>query len=181
MFTCVNLSANICLSTTNYICKQIMEEGVFNVSNEYHMNMQHDESGHLPSNIKQSKRAKFPIGTKIKLLTDHMSDMLNAEAIVVGVYETTTYSVTYTEQGTGNLVEDHRWLVDGEIHYEGDGVLGDKVRVHANHMPGMNGATGTIVAITKEPVYMIDYFSTDQNRWVKNHQWVVESEVEAWE
>lgn len=143
--------------------------------------MHHDESGHLPKGIKESTQAKYPVGTKVKLLTDHMSDMLRAEAIVVGVYDTMAYSVSYHDTETGQEVKDHKWVVDEELSYEGTAEVGDDVTIHAAHMPGMEEAKGRIVNKIQEPVYMVDYYSSDQERWVKNHQWVVESEVTLWE
>uniref|UniRef100_UPI00403F16CB DUF1541 domain-containing protein n=1 Tax=Candidatus Enterococcus willemsii TaxID=1857215 RepID=UPI00403F16CB len=150
------------------------------MEHNHHM-MHHDESGHLPKGIKEATEAKYPVGTRVKLLTDHMSDMLDAEAVVVGVYDTTVYSVTYNDTESGELVEDHKWVVDGEVSYEGSVGIGDEVTIQATHMAGMNGAKGQIVRVTHEPVYMVDYYSSDHKRWVKNHQWVVESEVTLWE
>jgi len=114
--------------------------------------MQHDESGHLPEGTQEVKNPKYPVGTTVELLTDHMSDMLHAKAVV-----------------------------DGEVSYEGSVGVGDQVTILAQHMSGMQNATGTIERMTTEPVYMIDYYSSDHGRWVRNHQWVVESEIKAWE
>jgi len=144
-----------------------------------HMHMQHDESGDLPVDIKEVKNPKYPVGTTVELLTDHMSDMLHAKAIVDGVYDTTVYSITYNDTNSNDQIADHKWVVDGEISCSVD--VGDQVTILAKHMDGMQGATATIERITTEPVHMIDYYSSDHGRWIKNHQWVVESELKAWE
>ncbi|AYW47022.1 MULTISPECIES: YdhK family protein [Tetragenococcus] len=146
-----------------------------------HMHMHHDESGYLPEGIQEVKNPKYPVGTTVELLTDHMSDMLHAKAVVDGVYDTTVYSVTYNDTNSGDQVTDHKWVVDGEISYEGSVDVGDQVTILAQHMSGMQNATGTIERMTTEPVYMIDYYSSEQERWVRNYQWVVESEIKAWE
>ena len=55
--------------------------------------------------------------------------------------------------------------------------VGTKVTLAADHMPGMNGASATAVGVysTTEPVYMVDY--TAGGMTMKNHKWVVESEI----
>lgn len=143
--------------------------------------MHHDESGHLPEGIKKSSRAKYPIGTTVKLLTDHMADMQNAKAVVVGVFDTIVYAVSYNDTETGQRIEDHKWVVDEEISHDREALIGDKVQILATHMSGMSGAIGEVDRVIYEPVYMVDYESTEDGHWIKNHQWVVESEVEAWE
>ncbi|MDN6640894.1 MAG: YdhK family protein [Tetragenococcus sp.] len=143
--------------------------------------MHHDESGELPAGIQEAKNPKYSVDTTVELLTDHMSDMLHAKAVVDGVYVTTVYSVTYNDTDTRAQVTDHKWVVDEEISYEGSVDVGDQVTILAKHMSGMQSASGTIERIITEPVYMIDYYSSEQDRWVKNHQWVVESEIKAWE
>lgn len=158
---------------------------ITNVNGGDHMNhmdhMHHDESSHLPPGIKVATNVKYPVGARIELLTDHMSDMYHAKAIVDGVYDTTVYSVTYNDTNTNEQITDHKWVVDGEVKYEGSVEVGEQVTILAKHMPGMQGATGTIERMTTEPVYMIDYYSSDQDRWIKNHQWVVESEIKSGE
>ncbi|MCF1686064.1 YdhK family protein [Tetragenococcus halophilus] len=146
-----------------------------------HMHMQHVESGDLPENIKEVENPKYPVGTTVELLTDHMSDILHAKAIVDGVYDTTVYSVTYSDTNTNDQIADHKWVVDGEVIYNGSVDVDDQVTILDKLMDGMQGATATIERITTEPVYMIDYYSSDHGRWVKNHQWIVESALKAWE
>lgn len=146
-----------------------------------HMHMQHDESGHLPEGIQESIRAEFPVGSIVEILTDHMADMTHAKAKVAGVFDTIVYSVSYTDTNTGEHVKDHKWIVDEETKHAGEVNVGDQVEILANHMSGMKGAIGTVERVSYEPVYMVDYQSTEDGHWVKNHQWVIESELKPWE
>ena len=53
---------------------------------------------------------------------------------------------------------------------------GTEVTIEADHMPGMKGATGTVASSTTQTVYMVDYQADGMT--MKNHKWVVESEIE---
>ncbi len=53
--------------------------------------------------------------------------------------------------------------------------VGATVVLHADHMPGMEGAEATVVSSTNETVYMVD-LDMDGMR-MTNHKWVVESEM----
>ena len=52
---------------------------------------------------------------------------------------------------------------------------GAAVTLAADHMPGMQGAEGTVHSSTDETVYMVDYESDGMR--MRNHKWVVESEI----
>lgn len=54
---------------------------------------------------------------------------------------------------------------------------GELVKVLADHMPGMEGASGTIVQGFNCNVYEINYTPTDGSPEVLNHKWVTEDEL----
>ncbi len=54
--------------------------------------------------------------------------------------------------------------------------VGSKAIILADHLPNMKGAEATIVGAYDTTVYMVDYISTAGEK-VKNHKWVVESEL----
>ena len=65
-----------------------------------------------------------------------------------------------------------------ELENAGDQRLADgaPVTILADHMAGMKGAKGDIAYSTDETVYMVDYQADGMT--MKNHKWVVESEIE---
>ena len=54
---------------------------------------------------------------------------------------------------------------------------GDKVLVNADHMPGMSGAEGVVVAAFDTVAYEVSYTPTDGGEAVSNHKWVVHEEI----
>ncbi|MBM7634269.1 hypothetical protein JOD17_003371 [Geomicrobium sediminis] len=44
-------------------------------------------------------------------------------------------------------------------------------------MPGMKGATAVIESAVKTTVYMVNYTPTTGEEEVKNHKWLIESEL----
>lgn len=111
------------------------------------------------------------------LTADHMEGMDGAKATVVGAFDTYTYAVDYTPTTGGDPVKNHKWVVQQEIEDAGDERLEDgaDVTLEAEHMEGMKGAKATIASSTDETVYMVDY-EADGTK-MKNHKWVVESEI----
>lgn len=109
-----------------------------------------------------------------------MDGMKGAEATIVGAYETNAYAITYTPTNGGEKVENHKWVVQEEIdEAKGDEALdpGTEVTITADHMEGMEGATGIINSVENTTVYMIDYTPTDGGDKVINHKWVTEEEL----
>ncbi|MEJ4099820.1 YdhK family protein [Corynebacterium mastitidis] len=135
----------------------------------------HADGGPAPEGIAPASDPAYPVGTAVRLTADHMPGMKGAEATVSGAYSTYAYAVTYapTPEGT-----EHKWVVQEEIEGAGDNRLPDgaEVRLTADHMPGMEGARATVDFSTDETVYMVDYESGGEP--MKNHKWVVESEME---
>lgn len=135
------------------------------------------DGGPAPAGMKPATNAKYPVGSKVTLTADHMPGMQGAPATVVGVYSTTTYAVTYTPTTGGPKVVNHKWVVQEELAGVGSTRVanGGAVTIEADHMPGMKGARGSVVSSTTEPVYIVDY--TSHGMTMKNHKWVVESEI----
>ncbi|MHA2789437.1 YdhK family protein [Corynebacterium sp. S7] len=135
------------------------------------------DGGAAPAGMVAAANPAYPVGTKVTLHADHMAGMDGAPATVVGVFDTTTYSVSYTPTDGGAPVTDHKWVVQEELVDPGQAPLanGTEVVLNADHMSGMKGATATIDSSTQEPVYMVDY--TADGMTMKNHKWVTESEL----
>lgn len=145
-----------------------------------HGEMEHDESGTLPTGIKKAVDPKYDIGDEVTIKADHMEGMDGAEATIVGAFDTTAYVVSYTPTDGSPRVENHKWVVNEEVEQPDNGDIkeGSEVTLMSNHMPGMEGATATIEKAEPTTVYMVDYMPTDGTDEVKNHKWVVEDEVD---
>ncbi|MFW9177842.1 YdhK family protein [Corynebacterium amycolatum] len=137
------------------------------------------DGGPAPEGMIAADNAKFPVGSEVKVLADHMPGMKGAEGKVVGVFNTTTYSVSYTPTDGSEPVKDHRWVVHEELENPGEAPLADgsEITINAEHMAGMKGAKGTVDYSTQEPVYMVDI--DEDGMTMKNHKWVTESELAA--
>jgi len=57
--------------------------------------------------------------------------------------------------------------------------VGSKVIMHADHMPGMNGAEATVSGAFTTTVYSVTYTPTNGGEPVENHKWVVHEEIET--
>lgn len=137
------------------------------------------DGGPAPKGMKPSREAKFANGSKVKILTDHMDGLKDAKGTVVASFDTTIYAVDYI--GTdGMKVHDHKWVVHEELDNPKSQPLpnGAKIRIKADHMPGMRNATGRVAFSTTEPVYQVNYEA--DGKVYKNHKWVTESEITAW-
>ncbi|MNW36991.1 hypothetical protein D3C74_140160 [compost metagenome] len=55
--------------------------------------------------------------------------------------------------------------------------IGSQAKITDDHMPGMKGATATIVDAYDTIVYVVSYNPVNGGDPVKNHQWVTESEL----
>ena len=135
------------------------------------------DGGPAPEGMIAADNAKFPVGSEVQVLADHMPGMKGAEGKVVGVFTTTTYSVSYTPTDGSEPVKDHRWVVHEELENPGEAPLADgsEITINAEHMAGMKGAKGTVDYSTQETVYMVDI--DDDGMTMKNHKWVTESEL----
>lgn len=148
---------------------------------EMQVEVNHSGSGEVPENLKVAENPTFKVGSEAIVKADHMKGMEGAVATIVGAYDTTAYVVSYTPVTGGERVENHKWVIQEEIKDADDKELapGTEVVLEADHMKGMKGATAEIESAEKTTVYMIDYMPTTGGEEVKNHKWVIESELSA--
>jgi Protein involved in sex pheromone biosynthesis len=144
-------------------------------------NMSHNDSGDIPAGLKEAANPKFKGGSQAVINADHMPGMNGATATIVGAYNTTVYAVSYTPTDGGPEVTNHKWVIHEELKNPGNAPLspGAKVTLEADHMAGMKGAEAKIDSAEQTTVYMVDYTPTTGGKPVKNHKWVVESELNA--
>ncbi|QUW20938.1 YdhK family protein [Sporosarcina sp. Marseille-Q4063] len=145
------------------------------------MEMNHSGSGEVPENLKAAENPTYKVGSQAIIKTDHMEGMEGAVATIVGAYDTTAYTISYTPVTGEERVENHKWVVREEIKDAGDKTFepGTEVTVEADHMKGMKGAIAVIDSSEKTTVYMIDYTPATGGDEVKNHKWVTEGELSA--
>ena len=154
-----------------------------NSDNKMNMNTSsehmHTDSDEVPSNLKSAENPTYDIGSKAIIQTDHMEGMKDAEATIVGGYDTIAYVVSYLPTTGGETIDNHKWVIQEEIKDAGDKMLeaGSEVIIEAEHMKGMKGAEATIESAEKTTVYIIDYTPTTGGEKVTNHKWLVESEL----
>lgn len=143
--------------------------------------MAQSEPGAVPQGLKAAAKPQYPVGSEVVLKADHMAGMKGAAATVVGAYDTIAYSVTYTPTTGGEPVKNHKWVIQEEIKDAGTQMLepGSKATLEADHMKGMMGASAVIDSAQKTTVYMVDYKPTTGGKTVRNHKWVIESELAA--
>lgn len=148
---------------------------------ETHKGMDHSGSGEVPKDLKEATNPTFEVGSQAIINADHMKGMNGAEATIVGAYDTTVYTVSYTPTTGGKKVTDHKWVIHEEIKDTGDQPLnpGTEAVLNADHMKGMKGSKGTIDSAEQTTVYMVDYTPTTGSEKVTNHKWVTESELSA--
>lgn len=144
-----------------------------------HSGMSHSGSGEVPEDIQEAENPTYPVGSEAVIETDHMPGMKGAEATIVGAYDATVYAVTYMPTTGGEPVENHKWVIHGEIENAGEEPFesGAAVTLLASHMEGMEGATAVIVSAEDTTLHMVNYVDTDTGEEVQNHEWVTESEL----
>ncbi|MFK2825148.1 YdhK family protein [Bacillus sp. B190/17] len=144
-----------------------------------HGQMNHSSSGEVPEDLAVAENPTYPVGSEAVINANHMPGMDKAVATIDGAFDTTVYSVTYTPTTGGEKVEDHKWVIHEELEGAGDQPFqpGDEVVLNADHMEGMNGATAVIDSAKQTTVYMVSYTDTETEDEVKNHKWVIESEL----
>ncbi|NIK76807.1 hypothetical protein FHS15_001932 [Paenibacillus castaneae] len=175
ILTLIIFAAAISLVTCGY---DVMSSE--NQLNHPHMGLSsHASSGEVPKTLKTADNPVFKVGSQAIIKDDHMKGMRGAVATIVGAYDTTVYSVSYTPTTGGNREENHEWIIQEEIKNASDKPYkaGTKVILEADHMKGMYGATAKIDSVQKITVYMVDYTPTTGGERIMNHKWVVESEL----
>ena len=150
-----------------------------------HINMNTDDmpsgSSEISKGLKEAKNPTYKVGSQVVVKAHHMKGMYGAKATIVGAYDTTAYAVTYTPTTGEPIVKNHKWVIQEEIKNAGTKTFkaGTEVTLEANHKKGMMGAKATINSAVRTTVYMIDYTPTTGGPIVKNHKWVIESELSA--
>lgn len=143
--------------------------------------MNHNHSGVVPAGVKKAKNPVYPVGSQIIIQANHMEGMNGAKGTVVGAYDTIAYEVSYMPTTGGAEVKNHKWVIQEEIKKADGKILqpGAKVTLKADHLPGMKGAIATIESGVHKIVYMVNYQPTTGGAEVKNHKWLIESEIVA--
>lgn len=143
------------------------------------MDEMHSGTEEVPEDLKVKENPTYEVGSQAIINAEHMTGMKDAEATIIGAYDTTVYTISYTPTNGGKKVENHKWVIQEEIDNAGEEPLepGTKVTIDADHMTGMEGANATIDSAEKTTVYMVDYISTTDGEKVTNHKWVTESEL----
>lgn len=146
-----------------------------------HSSMNMSSSGEVPEGLKVAENPTYEVGSKAIIEADHMAGMKGAEATIVGAYDTTVYTISYTPTTGGEKVENHKWVIHEELQDAGEAPLepGTEVTVNAEHMDGMDGATAEIDSAKETTVYMVDFTLTTGGEEVTNHKWVTESELSS--
>jgi len=146
-----------------------------------HSDMNHNGSGEVPAGLNEAANPDFPVGSDAIINADHMEGMNGATATIIGAYDTTVYAVSYTPTNGGPKVTNHKWVIHEELKDPGSAPLavGATVILNADHMEGMKGAEATIDSAEQTTVYMVDFTPTTGGDLIKNHKWVVESELSA--
>lgn len=136
------------------------------------------DGGPAPEGMVEAPNPTYPVGTEVILEADHMPGMQGAKATISGAFDDTyAYAISYDPTDGGERVTNHKWVVQQELENAGADRLADGTEkvVTAEHMSGMKGATATIDSSTDETVYMVDVEADGMT--MKNHKWVVESEI----
>ncbi|WP_138416779.1 YdhK family protein [Aquibacillus sediminis] len=144
-----------------------------------HSDMDHSGSSEVPTGLKEEENPKYEVGSKAIITEAHMEGMEEAEATIVGAYDTYVYTISYTPTTGGERITDHKWVIHEEFPEIGDEPLepGEEAVTDASHMTGMEGATVEIDSVEETTVYMIDFTPTTGGEEVTNHKWVTESEL----
>ncbi|AOH53475.1 YdhK family protein [Peribacillus muralis] len=145
------------------------------------MDMDHSGSGEVPEGLTAAENPTYEVGSQVIINSGHMESMKGAKATIVGAYDTTAYSISYTPTTGGEKIENHKWIIQEEIKDAGEKTYepGAEVKINSSHMKGMNGAVANIETAEKTTVYMVDFTPTSGGEKVKNHKWVTEGELSA--
>ncbi|MDQ0859908.1 YdhK family protein [Bacillus sp. V2I10] len=179
LFAALFLILGACSNDDENTEKKENTEEKENMEGMDHSNMDMDSSGEVPEGLKEAENPTFEVGSKAIIESDHMEGMKGAEATIVGAYDTTVYTISYTPTTGGERVEDHKWVIHEEIKDADEEPFepGAESTIEASHMEGMDGATAEIDSAEKTTVYMVDFTPTTGKEEVKNHKWVTESEL----
>lgn len=144
-----------------------------------HSEMNMSSSREVPEDLKEAENPTYDVGSQAIVEAEHMDGMKGVEATIVGAFDTTVYTVSYTPTTGGEEVTDHKWVIHEELENPGEAPLeaGTEVTMNADHMKGMDGAVAKIDSAEETTVYMIDFVPTTGGEKVINHKWVTENEL----
>lgn len=133
----------------------------------------------MTEGIKAEQNPKYPMGSKVKIMADHIDGMEGAEGEVVGAYDTTAYEVKYLPTTGGEKVT-YKWVIDQELEGASGAPLqkGLDVVITANHVEGMEGASGEVLQSNESTVYMVS-FTTTKGKKIENYKWLTEEELSS--
>lgn len=131
----------------------------------------------MNEDVKIEENPKYPVGSKVRILVNRMEGMQDAEGVIVGAYDTTAYAVKYLPTTGGDKVE-YKWVIEEELKGASSAHLkeGIDVIIYADHIEGMEGASGETLYSDDSTVYMVD-FTTTKGKQVKNYRWLTEKEL----
>lgn len=130
------------------------------------------------SGLTRAKNPKYKVGSCVKMSATHMAGMKGAKATIVGVYQTKLYEVNFKSTKTDMMIKNHKWVTKDELGGDHKSYhVGEKITLLTNHMAGMEGASGTVVAVNPGPAYMVNFTPTNGGKMVKNHKWLAQDEL----
>lgn len=161
------------------VSMEIMVEESPTSSSEGMGDMVHDDSGEIPEGLIVAENPTYKVGDSVIMQAGHMEGMEDAEALIVGAFDTIAYEVSYDPTNGDTRVENHKWVIHEEIMDAGADPfsVGDEVMLDAEHMEGMSGATAIIDTVETTTVYMVNYTDTITGETIENHKWVTEQEL----
>lgn len=118
------------------------------------------------------------IGDTVDNASESVGDTVDDAASDISDAVTGEESESTTEE-PGEMTHDDEGRLPGNIKIEREPKykVGDDVQINATHMPGMEGAQGTVVAAFDTTAYEISYTPTDDSEPVENHRWIVQEEI----
>jgi len=134
----------------------------------------------VPEGVKVAQNPTYPVGSEVIIKAGHLPGMQGAKAKVAGAYDTTAYAVTYTPATGGAPVTNHKWVIHEDIknYVKKPYAPGTEVILKADHEKGMMDASAKIGSAETTSVFMVDFTPTTGGGEVKNHRWLIESELE---
>lgn len=118
------------------------------------------------------------IGDTVDDASESVGDTVDDAASDISDAVTGEESESTTEE-PGEMTHDDEGRLPGNIKIEREPTykVGDDVQINATHMPGMEGAEGSVVAAFDTTAYEISYTPTDDSEPVENHRWIVQEEI----
>ncbi|MGM0898177.1 MAG: DUF1541 domain-containing protein [Bacillota bacterium] len=139
----------------------------------------HSNSGEIPDGLEEAADPMYAVGSTAAISANHLPGMDGATATIVGAYDTTAYSVTFTPTTGDDPIEGYKWVIHEELEdaqaepYS----QGDSVTLDVNHMVGVDNAEATIDSALETTVYMVDFIDTTTDEEIVNYKWLAESEL----